>query len=114
MSSPTHELNSRANIAALRSVGACTIIAFSAVGGLQKGIKPYNFVIPNQIVDRTKGIRPFTFFESGLVGHFPFAGPFDEAVAQVVRTCRKGFGGDGVALRERGTLICKGTRINDS
>jgi 5'-methylthioadenosine phosphorylase len=101
-----HEVNSRANIAALRQIGVRTIIAFSAVGSLQEAIKPRDFVVPDQIIDRTKGIRPFTFFESGLVGHVPLSDPFDESVAQVVRTCGKSLEGDGVILHERGTLIC--------
>jgi 5'-methylthioadenosine phosphorylase len=50
-----HEVNSRANIAALRSIGVRTIIAFSAVGSLQEHIKPRDFVVPDQIIDRTKG-----------------------------------------------------------
>jgi 5'-methylthioadenosine phosphorylase len=101
-----HEVNSRANIAALRSLGVRTIIAFSAVGSLQEEIKPRDFVLPDQIIDRTKGIRPFTFFENGLVGHVPFADPFDQGVARVVRTCGKSLEGDGVILHERGTLVC--------
>jgi 5'-methylthioadenosine phosphorylase len=91
-----HEVNFRANIAALRSVGVRSIIAFSAVGGLQEEIKPRDFVVPDQTIDRTKGIRPFTFLESGLVGHVPFADPFDEAVAQIVRKCGKSLEGYGV------------------
>lgn len=50
-----HEVNSRANIAALRSIGVRTVIAFSAVGSLQEVIKPRDFVVPDQIIDRTKG-----------------------------------------------------------
>ena len=50
-----HEVNSRANIAALRSIGVRTVIAFSAVGSLQEEIKPRDFVVPDQIIDRTKG-----------------------------------------------------------
>lgn len=101
-----HEVNFRANIAALRSLGVRTIIAFSAVGSLQEEIKPRDFVVPDQIIDRTKGIRPFTFFEGGLVGHIPFADPFDEIVARVVRTCGKSLHGAGIRLHERGTLVC--------
>ena len=52
---------SRANIAALRSIGVRTIIAFSAVGSLQEEIKPRDFVVPDQIIDRTKGrYLPYT------------------------------------------------------
>ena len=83
-----------------------TIVAFSAVGSLQEAIKPRDFVVPDQVIDRTKGMRPFTFFESGIVGHVPFADPFDEGVAQVVRACGRSLKGDGVVLHERGTLVC--------
>ena len=50
-----HEVPSRANIAALRSIGVRTVIAFSAVGSLQEEIKPRDFVVPDQVIDRTKG-----------------------------------------------------------
>lgn len=50
-----HEVPSRANIAALRFLGVRTVIAFSAVGSLQEEIKPRDFVVPDQIIDRTKG-----------------------------------------------------------
>ncbi|PYI05433.1 6-phosphogluconate dehydrogenase [Aspergillus sclerotiicarbonarius CBS 121057] len=101
-----HEVPARANIAALRSIGVRTIIAFSAVGSLQEEIKPRDFVVPDQVIDRTKGIRPFTFFEGGVVAHVPFGDPFDEGVAKVVRACGHSLEGDGVALHDRGTLIC--------
>ncbi|PLB55359.1 6-phosphogluconate dehydrogenase [Aspergillus steynii IBT 23096] len=101
-----HEVPARANIAALRSIGVRTIIAFSAVGSLQEEIKPRDFVIPDQVIDRTKGIRPFTFFEGGAVAHVPFGDPFDEGVAKIVRACGHTLEGDGVALHDRGTLVC--------
>ncbi|OJZ91037.1 hypothetical protein ASPFODRAFT_57261 [Aspergillus luchuensis CBS 106.47] len=101
-----HEVPARANIAALRSIGVRTIIAFSAVGSLQEEIKPRDFVVPDQVIDRTKGIRPFTFFEGGVVAHVPFGDPFDEGVAKVVRACGHSLEGEGVVLHDRGTLIC--------
>lgn len=104
-----HEVPARANIAALRSLGVRTIIAFSAVGSLQEEIKPRDFVVPDQVIDRTKGIRPFTFFEDGIVNHVPFAEPFDKEIGRIVRTCGKSLEGEGVVLHERGTLICMGT-----
>jgi len=100
-----HEVPARANIAALKALGVRTIVAFSAVGSLQEAIKPRDFVVPDQIIDRTKGIRPFTFFEGGIVGHVPFADPFDESLAKVVRKCGHGLEGEGVILHERGTLV---------
>lgn len=100
-----HEVPNRANIAALRHLGVRCVIAFSAVGSLQEQIKPMDFVIPDQVIDRTKGIRPFTFCEGGIVGHVGFADPFDAALAAVVKRCAKSMEGDGVVLHDKGTLV---------
>ncbi|APA08531.1 hypothetical protein sscle_04g033010 [Sclerotinia sclerotiorum 1980 UF-70] len=101
-----HEIPNRANIAALRSMGVRTIIAFSAVGSLREEIKPRDFVVPDQVIDRTKGVRPFTFFEKGVVGHVGFADPFDERIAKVVRECGHALEGEGIVLHDKGTIIC--------
>lgn len=101
-----HEVPARANIAALRSIGVRTIIAFSAAGSLQEEVKPRDFVVPDQVIDRTKGIRPFTFFEGGIVCHVPFADPFDSGIGKVVRKCGASLEGEGVRLHEKGTIIC--------
>jgi 5'-methylthioadenosine phosphorylase len=105
-----HEVPARANIAALRSIGVRSIIAFSAVGSLQEEIKPRDFVVPDQVIDRTKGVRPWTFFESGVVAHVPFGDPFDEGIAKVVRECGHSLDGEGVVLHDRGTIICMGMK----
>ena len=101
----------RANIAALRSLGVRTVIAFSAVGSLQEEIKPRDFVIPDQVIDRTKGIRPFTFFEGGMVGHVGFADPFDTQLGEVVRRLGHSLEGDEVRLHDKGTIICMGASV---
>ncbi|EGS19915.1 transferase-like protein [Thermochaetoides thermophila DSM 1495] len=101
-----HEVPSRANIAALRSIGVRSIIAFSAVGSLREEIKPMDFVVPDQIIDRTKGVRPFTFFEGGVVGHVGFADPFDAGLAKVVQKCADAMRGDGVRLHMGGVVVC--------
>lgn len=101
-----HEVPSRANIAALRSIGVRSIVAFSAVGSLREEIKPRDFVVPDQVIDRTKGVRPWTFFEGGCVSHVGFADPFDVKVAEVVKKCGHSLEGDGVVLHDSGTLIC--------
>ncbi|KAF2837407.1 Methylthioadenosine phosphorylase [Patellaria atrata CBS 101060] len=101
-----HEVPARANIAALRSIGVRSIIAFSAVGSLQEEVKPRDFVVPDQVIDRTKGIRPFTFYEGGMVGHFGFGDPFDERLATIVRRCGHSLEGEGVVLHDKGTIIC--------
>ncbi|KAF2235435.1 Methylthioadenosine phosphorylase [Viridothelium virens] len=101
-----HEVPSRANIAALRTLGVRTIVAFSAVGSLQEDLKPRDFLIPDQIIDRTKGVRPFTFFEGGMVGHVGFGDPFDEALGKIVSKCGHSLIGDEVKLHNGGTLVC--------
>ncbi|CAA9966129.1 Multicopy enhancer of UAS2 [Pyrenophora teres f. maculata] len=101
-----HEVKNQANMAALRHIGVRTIIAFSAVGSLQEEIQPRDFVVPDQIIDRTKGIRPFTFFEGGMVGHVGFGDPFDKKLAAIVRQCGHALEGDGVKLHDNGLLIC--------
>lgn len=78
------DVPSTANISALKSIGVKAIIAFSAVGSLQQAIKPRDFVIPNQIIDRTKGIRNSTFFEKGFVAHAGFGEPFDPKLSKVI------------------------------
>lgn len=103
-----HEVPSRANIAALRKIGVRTIIAFSAVGSLQERIRPRDFVVPDQIIDRTKGVRPFTFFEKGVVGHVGFADPFDAKVGKVVSACGHALEGEGVKMHDEGIVVCMG------
>jgi 5'-methylthioadenosine phosphorylase len=106
-----HEVPNRANIAALRAIGVRCVVAFSAVGSLREEIKPMDFVVPDQVIDRTKGVRPFTFFEGGVVGHVGFADPFDGRLAKIVKTCAEHLQGDGVVLHEGGTVICMGELV---
>ncbi|MDR1941715.1 MAG: S-methyl-5'-thioadenosine phosphorylase [Endomicrobium sp.] len=69
------EINQRANMYALKSIGVEQIVAFTACGSLKEKIKPKDFVIPDQIFDRTKN-RPSTFFGEGIVAHVGTANPF--------------------------------------
>lgn len=69
------EVPYRANIYALKKLGAKTILAFSAVGSLQEKFPPKTLVMPDQLIDKTT-LRPNTFFGGGLVIHAPFAHPF--------------------------------------
>ena len=67
----------RANIAALKSLGVRAVLAFSAVGSLREDIRPGDFVLPTQIIDRTKGVRPASFFAgTSVVAHASFGDPF--------------------------------------
>ncbi|AGL16910.1 S-methyl-5'-thioadenosine phosphorylase [Actinoplanes sp. N902-109] len=70
------EVPYRANLAALRELGARHVVAVSAVGSLTPRLRPGTLVVPDQLVDRTKGIRAGSFFGSGVVGHVAMADPF--------------------------------------
>ena len=65
----------RANLWAMRSLGVRWIVSPSAVGSLQKQIRPLDIVVPNQFIDRTHQ-RPLTFFSDGVVAHVTMADPF--------------------------------------
>ena len=96
------ELNYRANIYAMKSLGVERIISLSAVGSLKEEHAPLDFVIPNQFVDRTRG-RISTFFGDGLVAHIGFADPICPQLAEVVRqACAEA----GVAAKLGGTYLC--------
>jgi len=71
---PPHKIPYRANLWALRSLGARQIIAPCAVGGLRPELGPGTFVVPDQLIDRTSG-RHQTFYDTGAV-HVSFADPY--------------------------------------
>lgn len=70
------EVPYRANIWALKSIGVEYIVAVSAAGSLQERFEPGHVVIPDQLIDFTKGKRDATFYENGLVAHVGVADPF--------------------------------------
>ncbi|MCI4320691.1 MAG: S-methyl-5'-thioadenosine phosphorylase [Thermoplasmata archaeon] len=72
---PPHRVNYRANVDALKSLGADSILTVSSVGSLQAELPPGTFVLPDQFVDFTKS-RPTTFFDGGRVYHVSLADPF--------------------------------------
>jgi 5'-methylthioadenosine phosphorylase len=69
------DLNFRANIFGLKTLGVEYILSASAVGSLREEFKPLDIVIPDQFIDRTRG-RISTFFGRGLAAHVGFAHPF--------------------------------------
>ncbi|HSO27852.1 MAG TPA: S-methyl-5'-thioadenosine phosphorylase [Anaerolineales bacterium] len=69
------EVNYRANIYALKALGATRVVSISACGSLREDYAPGEIVIPNQLFDFTRG-RERTFFENGLVAHVSVADPF--------------------------------------
>jgi 5'-methylthioadenosine phosphorylase len=96
------ELNFRANIFGMKSLGVERIVSLSAVGSLKEEHKPLDFVIPDQFVDRTRG-RISTFFGEGLVAHVSFADPVcPQLAATVDQAAREA----GVSVKKGGTYIC--------
>jgi 5'-methylthioadenosine phosphorylase len=97
-----HEVNARANIAALKMIGVEEIIAISASGSLKEEIRPLDFVIPDQIIDRTKA-RPSTFFGDGVAAHVGFAEPFCSRLHELIAPAAKQ---TGITLHRNQTLLC--------
>lgn len=96
------ELNFRANIYGMKTLGVERIISLSAVGSLKEEHKPLDFVIPDQFFDRTRG-RISTFFGEGLVAHVSFADPVCPELCQTVEgACRT----VGVNVKRGGTYLC--------
>ena len=70
------ELNYRANIFALKTLGVERVISVSACGSLREDYAPGHIVVPDQLFDYTKGKRPASFFGNGIVVHISVAEPF--------------------------------------
>ncbi len=96
------EINYRANIYAMKLLGVERIISVSAVGSLQEELRPGEFLVPDQFVDRTRQ-RVSTFFGEGLVAHVSFAHP---TCAQVGAALADASVHCGVKVHRRGTYIC--------
>ena len=96
------ELNFRANIYAMKSLGVSSILSVSAVGSLKEEHKPTDFVIPDQFIDRTFA-RNATFFGDGVVGHVAFADPVCPLVTDTfAKACEE----VGVVGKKGGTYVC--------
>lgn len=96
------ELNFRANIYGMKTLGVDRILSLSAVGSLKEEHRPLDFVIPDQFFDRTRG-RISTFFGDGLVAHVSFADPVCPQMSDTAEAaCRAA----GVSVKRGGTYIC--------
>jgi len=99
---PPHRVNYRANVEALRSLGADAIVTVSSVGSLREELAPGTFVLPNQFVDFTKQ-RPTTFFDGGRVYHVSLADPFCPDLSERAVTAGRA---SGAPFVERRTYVC--------
>src|SRR5512146_325696 len=78
------EVNYRANIFALKMIGVERIVSISACGSLREDYAPGHIVIPDQLVDFTRGTRKRSFFEDGLVVHVGTAEPYCDDLSSLL------------------------------
>lgn len=81
------EINHRANLWALRSLGVRWLICVTAVGSLKEEYRPRDVVLPDQYFDRTSRREHHTFFGGGIVGHVSFADPVSGGLRGILREC---------------------------
>jgi 5'-methylthioadenosine phosphorylase len=99
---PPHRINYRANLWALRSLGVRRVIGPCAVGSLQPDVSPGDFVILDQLVDRTWG-RADTYMDGPIAGHVTFADPYCPELGKTVLSVVPAVG--GLTAHDHGTIV---------
>jgi 5'-methylthioadenosine phosphorylase len=100
---PPHRINYRANVHALKQLGAEQIVSVSAVGSMKENIHPGDIVLVDQFIDRTRS-RSSTFFEDdGVVAHVEFADPIDAALQEALYRAAVTV---GARAHRGGTYVC--------
>lgn len=79
------EVNYRANIYALKSIGVRFVIGVSACGSLREDYAPGDIVVPDQLFDFTRGKREMSFFDRGIVVHIGTEQPFCPQLSDILR-----------------------------
>ncbi|MAY81521.1 MAG: S-methyl-5'-thioadenosine phosphorylase [Deltaproteobacteria bacterium] len=96
------EVNYRANVFGMKSLGVSWIISVSAVGSLEEAVVPGHIVVIDQFIDRTKA-RKATFFEDGLVAHIAFGDPVCLTLRQMLLEASQKA---GATVHDGGTYVC--------
>jgi len=96
------EINYRANVYAMKSLGVTRILSASAVGSMKETIHPRDVVLPDQFIDRTRG-RAATFFGDGVAAHVGFADPICPESRAALRDAARGA---GATAHDGGTYLC--------
>jgi len=99
---PPSDINYRANIAAMKSVGVTDLVSFSACGSYKEELSPGTFVLVDNFVDRTVR-RVSTFFGPGCVAHVSFAHPVGPALQELVWQAAQA---EGIPCSRGGTAVC--------
>lgn len=98
---PPHMVNFRANVYAMKSLGVTQIIGPCAAGSLQAHVKPGEFVICDQFVDRTRG-RKDTFYDGPMATHVAMAHPYCETLRPIAAESART---KGVTVHDKGTVV---------
>lgn len=98
---PPHKINFRANVWAFKALGVKAVISPCAAGSLQKHVKPGDFVLCDQFVDRTRG-RADTFFDGPIVSHVSPAETYDPTLRKIAADV---IAAHGIGLHETGTVV---------
>jgi 5'-methylthioadenosine phosphorylase len=98
---PPHKINYRANVWAMRSLGVKAVISPCAAGSLQLAVRPGDFVVCDQFVDRTHG-RIDSFYDGPIVTHLSSAETYDPVLRRLaIDTIRD----HGIEVHEHGTVV---------
>jgi 5'-methylthioadenosine phosphorylase len=98
--SPTH-IDYRANIDALKRAGVTDLVSVSAVGSLKEELKPGDFVLVDQFIDRTFA-REKSFFGEGVTAHVSMAHPVSPGLAARIAAAGEA---EGIACVRGGTYV---------
>jgi 5'-methylthioadenosine phosphorylase len=96
------EVPYRANVFGLATLGVRSLVSISAVGSLRDDVAPLHFVVPDQLIDRTHGQRPATFFGDGIVAHVALDRPYCPNLSAVLHGA---IAGTGAVSHSGGTLL---------
>jgi 5'-methylthioadenosine phosphorylase len=98
---PPHRINYRANVWAMKELGVERIIGPCAAGSLRREVALGDFVVCDQLVDRTRS-RPHTFYDGPVTTHISFADPYCETMRQVAISTGRAL---GITMHEHGTMV---------
>ena len=99
---PPNHINYRANIFAMKKLGVEKIISVSACGSLREELKPLDFVVVDQFVDRTNYARDMSFFSEGIVAHIEFSHPVCPVLSKLIFDTGKSL---NLNIHPKGTYI---------
>jgi 5'-methylthioadenosine phosphorylase len=97
------EVNYRANVWGMKSLGVTRLISVSAVGSMKEEIVPGHIVVPDQFIDRTNATRAATFLGNGIVAHVQFADPVCPDLSAILAAAAEQ---TGATVHRGGTYIC--------